>query len=143
MVTRIVALLLTLGVLGFAGVFVWGALRPAALAPTSADASVPTATVSELLSDGRLDVQVYALGNRDIRLEMQFEPDTRSSFDSAEVQPDVFLMMENMNMDGFYPPLERRGPGAWRSSFKVTMDGRWVVNAGFGEEFTEVAFDAR
>ncbi len=44
---------------------------------------MPTAEVSEVLPDGRIDVQVYALGNLDVRLEIQFTPDA----DAVERRP--------------------------------------------------------
>ena len=74
--TRALALILALGVAVFVGVFIWTTVWTLDPRDTiSADPSV-TAEVSEAFSDGRMDVQVYALGGRDVRVEIQFMPDT-------------------------------------------------------------------
>ena len=75
MKTRVLAILVALGVLGFVGAFIWAAMRPPASVPISSGEVAPTASVSEMLSDGRIDVQVYATGNRDVRMDIQFMPD--------------------------------------------------------------------
>lgn len=138
MKTRVLAILVALGILAFVGAFVWAAMRPPASVQTASDGVAPTASVSETLSDGRLDVQVYATGNRDVRMEIQFMPDAGT----PAMRPDVNFAMVSMHMDGFDPPLEMVGPGKWRVYFKLPMAGRWVVNVGFGEDFAEVEFDA-
>lgn len=139
---RALAVILALGVAVFVGVFIWTTVWP--LDPrdtTSADPSV-TAKVSEALSDGRMDVQVYALGGRDVRLEIQFMPDIDAGA-AAGMRPDVNFAMVDMHMDGVAPPLQLVEAGVWRADVKLPMVGRWVVNVGFGEEFAEVEFDAR
>ena len=140
--TRAVAVIMALGVAVFVGVFIWATawtLDPRDT--TSADPSV-TAKVSEALSDGRMDVQVYALGGRDVRLEIQFMPDTDAGA-AAGMRPDVNFAMVDMHMDGIAPPLQLVEAGVWRADVKLPMAGRWVVSVGFGEEFAEVEFDAR
>jgi hypothetical protein len=140
--TRALAVILALGVAVFVGVFIWTTawtLDPRDT--TSADPSV-TAKVSEALADGRMDVQVYALGGRDVRLEIQFMPDTDAGA-AAGMRPDVNFAMVDMHMDGIAPPLQLVEAGVWRADVKLPMAGRWVVSVGFGEEFAEVEFDAR
>jgi hypothetical protein len=140
--TRALAAILALGVLAFVGVFIWTTVWT--LDPretTSADGS-PTAAVSERLSDGQLDVQVFALSNQEVRLEIQFMPDTDAGA-AAGMRPDVNFAMVDMHRDGFDPPLELVDEGVWRTEIKLPMAGRWVVSVGFGEEFAEVEFDAR
>ena len=140
--TRALAVILALGVAVFVGVFIWTTAWTLDPRDTiSADPSV-TAEVSEALSDGRMDVQVYALGGRDVRLEIQFMPDTDAGA-AAGMRPDVNFAMVDMHMDGVAPPLQLVEAGVWRADVKLPMAGRWVVSVGFGEEFAEVEFDAR
>ena len=140
--TRALALILALGVAVFVGVFIWTTVWTLDPRDTiSADPSA-TAEVSEALSDGRMDVQVYALGGRDVRLEIQFMPDTDAGV-AADMRPDVNFAMVDMHMDSIAPPLQLVEAGVWRADVKLPMAGRWVVSVGFGEEFAEVEFDAR
>ena len=140
--TRALALILALGVAVFVGVFIWTTVWTLDPRDTiSADPSVP-AKVSEALSDGRMDVQVYALGGRDVRLEIQFMPDTDAGV-AADMRPDVSFAMVDMHMDSIAPPLQLVEAGVWRADVKLPMAGRWVVSVGFGEEFAEVEFDAQ
>ena len=140
--TRALAVILALGVAVFVGVFIWTTVWTLDPRETiSADSSV-TAEVSEALSDGRMDVQVYALGGRDVRLEIQFMPDTDAGV-AADMRPDVNFAMVDMHMDSIAPPLQLVEAGVWRADVKLPMAGRWVVSVGFGEEFAEVEFDAR
>lgn len=140
--TRALALILALGVAVFVGVFIWTTVWTLDPRDTiSADPSV-TAKVSEALSDGRMDVQVYALGGRDVRVEIQFMPDTDAGA-AAGMRPDVNFAMVDMHMDGVAPPLQLVEAGVWRADVKLPMAGRWVVSVGFGEEFAEVEFDAQ
>ncbi|HQU68041.1 MAG TPA: hypothetical protein PLI43_07560 [Albidovulum sp.] len=136
------AIVMALGVIGFVGVFVWGAVRTAGPVQTTGDGSVATATVSETLSVGRVDAQIYALGNRDVRLEIQFTLNA-DAIESTEVRPNVNFAMTQMHMDGFEPQLERVEAGVWRARFKLPMAGPWIASVGFGEEFAEVEFDAQ
>jgi hypothetical protein len=131
-----------LGVAVFVGVFIWTTVWTLDPRDTiSADPSA-TAEVSEALWDGRMDVQVYALGGRDVRVEIQFMPDTDAGA-AAGMRPDVNFAMVDMHMDGVAPPLKLVEAGVWRADVKLPMAGRWVVSVGFGEEFAEVEFDAR
>ncbi|MGA0542518.1 hypothetical protein [Neotabrizicola sp. VNH66] len=136
------AVALALGVFALVGAFIWATVGTLDPRDTVADRNVPTAEVSEVLPDGRIDVQVYALGNLDVRLEIQFTPDA-DAFETAAMRPDVNFAMVEMHMDGFDPPLQLIEAGAWRANLKLPMAGRWVVNVGFAEDFAEVEFDAK
>lgn len=140
MKTRALAIALAIGVLMFVGTFMWAALRPPVSVQTSAAGAAPTASVSDTLSDGRLDAQIFAIGNQDVRLEIQFSPNA-DAVEMAAMRPDVNFAMVGMHMDGFDPPLQLIGSGIWRANFKLPMAGRWVVNVGFGEDFVEMEFD--
>lgn len=142
MTTRVLALTLALGVLALVAAFIWATVRTLDPRDTGSDRNVPTAEVSEVLSDGRIDVQVYALGNRDVRLEIQFTPDA-DAIESAAMRPDVNFAMMEMHMDGFDPPLQLVKAGVWRANLKLPMAGRWIVSVGFGEDRAEVEFDAQ
>lgn len=140
--TRVLAVALALGVFALVGAFIWATVRTLDPRNTVSDRNVPTAEVSEVLSDGRIDVQVYALGNRDVRLEIQFTPDA-DAVETAAMRPDVNFAMVKMHMDGFDPPLQLVETGVWRTNLKLPMAGRWVVNVGFAEDLAEVEFDAQ
>lgn len=142
MKTRVLAFLAALGIAGFVGMFVWAAFRPAVSPQTIAEGAAPTASVSETLSDGRLDVQVYAIGNRNVRLDIQFKADADAAA-MAGMRPDVYVAMVEMKMNEVDPPLQLVEPGVWRADVELPMAGRWVVNVGFSEEFVEVEFDAK
>lgn len=142
MKTRVLALLVALGFLGFVGMFIWAALRLPAPEQVSAAGIVPAASVSKALSGGRIDVQVAALGNRDVRLDIRFTPDAGAAATTAR-RPDVTVAMVGMPMSGFGPPLQGVETGRWRADFNVPMAGRWIVNAGIGGDFAGVEFDAR
>ena len=141
MKTSVLAILVALGLLGFVGAFIWAAMRPPASVQTASDGAAPTASVSETLSDGRLDVQVYATGNRDVRMEIQFMPDA-DAVEAVGMRPDVNFAMVEMHMDGLTPPLELVEAGVWLVNLKLPMAGQWIVSVGFGEEFAEIQFDA-
>ena len=141
MATRWIALLLAAALVVFVVVVIWAALRQGNLADTPTG-DTPTALVSEVLSDGQLEAQIFALGDRNIRLEIQLTPDA-DAVAAPGPRPTVTFAMANMNMDGFDPPLELVGPGVWRSRFKLPMAGRWIVSVGVGEDFAEVEFDAQ
>ena len=140
--TRWVALLLAAILVVFVGVFIWATLRQDAPAQTMTTGGTPTAAISETLSDGRIEAQIFALGGRDIRLEIQFAADADAP-EIAGLRPTVTFAMVDMHMDGIDPPLERVEAGVWRTRFRLPMAGRWIVSVGFGEEFAEVEFDAR
>lgn len=139
---RALAFILALGIALFVGVFARTAIRtPDPRGALSADPSA-TAEVSAALADGRIDVQVYALGDRNVRVEIRFKPDTDAGAASG-ARPDVNFAMVDMHMDGVAPPLQVVGAGVWRADVKLPMAGRWAVSVGFGEELAEVEFDAR
>ena len=139
--TRVLAVTLALGVFALVAAFIWATVGTLDPRDTVADRDVPTAEVSEVLPDGRIDVQVYALGNRDVRLEIQFTSNGEA-VETAAMRPDVNFAMVEMHMDGFDPPLQLIEAGAWRANLKLPMAGRWVVSVGFGEDRAEVEFDA-
>lgn len=139
--TRVLAVTLALGVFALVAAFIWATVGTLDPRDTVANRDVPTAEVSEVLPDGRIDVQVYALGNRDVRLEIQFTPNG-DAVETAAMRPDVNFAMVEMHMDGFDPPLQLIEAGAWRANLKLPMAGRWVVSVGFGEDRAEVEFDA-
>lgn len=142
MKTRVLAVLLAVAVLALVGAFIWAAIQTRDPQDTVADGDTPTVEVSEVLSDGRIDFQVYAVGNRDVRLEIQFTPDA-DAIETAAMRPDVNFAMMEMHMDGFDPPLQLVEAGVWRANLKLPMAGRWVVSVGFGEDRAEVEFDAQ
>lgn len=142
MKSRALAILAAFGILVFVGAFIRVTLRLSATAETSDAGDAPTASVTEALSSGRLDVQVFALGNRDIRLEIQFMPDA-DAIETEGMRPDVNFAMVETHIDGLDPPLQPVASGIWRANLKLPMEGRWVVNVGLGEDFAEIEFDAR
>lgn len=142
MIAKVLAMALALGVFALVGAFIWTTVSMPDPRETAADRNVPTAEVSEVLPDGRIDVQVYALGNRDVRLEIQFTPDA-DAVETAAMRPDVNFAMVEMHMDGLDPPLQLVETGVWRANLTLPMAGRWVVNVGFAEDFAEVEFDAQ
>jgi len=141
MKTSWIAALHALALLLFAGMFIWATIRPSAQGEAAAPVSVATATLSEPLSDGRIEAQVFALGNKDVQLEIRFTPDA-DAIEAAGMRPSVNFAMVEMHMDGFDPPMQLIEVGVWRVRFKLPMAGRWVVNIGIGEEFAKVEFNA-
>ena len=137
---RTLAIFVAIGLVLFVGAFIWAAIRTPASVQTSSNDGAPTASVSETLSDGRLDVEVYAIGNRDVWMEIQFAPDPDVA-EAINMRPDVNFAMVEMHMDGLTPPLELVDAGVWRVKLKLPMAGKWIVSVGFGEEFAEVQFD--
>ena len=141
MKTRGVAAFLALGFLAFAGAFLWTAIRPPALEEQAAAGAGATATLSEVLSDGRIEAQVFALGGSEVQLDIRFTPNA-DALEAAGMRPSVNFAMVDMHKDGIAPPLQLVAAGVWRARVKLPMAGRWVVNIGVGEDFAEVAFDA-
>lgn len=136
------SILIVLGVVVITGVFVGGALRTPTPEVSSGGREMPTASISETLSDGWLEAQVYATGNGEVRLEIQFISDA-DALELAGMLPEVNFAMVDVHLDGFSPLLELLETGRWRTKLKLPRAGRWVVNVGFGEDFAEVEFDAR
>ena len=141
MKTRGVAAFLALGFLAFAGAFLWTAIRPPALEEQAAAGAGATATLSEVLSDGRIEAQVFALGGSEVQLDIRFTQNA-DALEAAGMRPSVNFAMVDMHKDGIAPPLQLVAAGVWRARVKLPMAGRWVVNIGVGEDFAEVAFDA-
>ena len=141
MKTRLIAIVLALAVFGIVGAVGWVVLRPPA-PPSDAVSGAPIAQVSDVLSDGRIDLRVFDFGNREIRLEVGFVPNTTGA-DTSGLQPQATFTMLSMDMGGFPAPLQPSGPGSWRADVKLPMGGRWAASAGFGDELAEVEFDAR
>ena len=138
---RIIAITLALGVLALVATFILAVLRQPGTAVAAPQANTPTAELSEVLADGRIDLQVFASANRNVRLEIRFTPDG-DAVETVDSRPDVNLAMVNMGMNSLVPPLEPVGAGLWRADVTLPMAGRWVVNVGFAEEFAGVEFDA-
>ena len=125
--------------LALAALFAWGGLHDPA--PSRAEGAIgkPAVILSEQLGDGLIEAQVYLPGDLTYRIDIQFSPDAASTvFYGA--RPDVVFAMADMHMDGFDPPLELVGTGAWRTQGKVPMAGRWILSVGYGEDFAEVMF---
>lgn len=117
----------------------WGGLRSPAPSAGAGDPSQPVAELSEQLSEGLIEAQVYALGDLNYRIEVQFSPEATSTTLTG-VPPEVIMAMVTMHMDGFDPPLELVGAGAWRTVGKLPMAGDWILNVGYGDDFAEVLF---
>lgn len=74
----------------------------------------PASFLSEQLSDGLIEAQMYLLGDLAYRSEVQFSPDSTSTIPPS-MRPEVNLSMVSMHIDGYEPQLELVGSGAWRS----------------------------
>lgn len=141
MLIKIAAALFGVPMLAFAALFIWVGLRAGPQPGPDSEAGRPAATLSEQLSDGLIEAQVYVLGDLAYRIEIQFSPGSTSNIPST-MPPDVNLSMASVHMDGFELPLELVGPGEWRSQGKIPMTGMWIMNVGYGDEFAEVLFVA-
>jgi hypothetical protein len=141
MLIRFARALFGLPLLAVAAIFAWGAIRPGPQSAAPPGSEQPAAILSEKLSDGQIDAQIYMTGDLNYRIEIQFSPGPTSNIPST-LPPDVVLSMTTMHMDGFDQPLELVGPGAWRSKGKIPMAGMWIMNVGYGDEFAEVLFAA-
>lgn len=136
MIAKITAALIGIPLLVLLAMLAWGGLRGPTV-PT--DQTQPAATLSEQLSEGLIEAQVYVLGDLSYRIDIQFSPDTTSNILSG-MPPDVIMAMATMHMDGFDPPLELVGAGMWRTVGKLPMAGDWILNVGYGDDFAEVNF---
>ena len=141
MLIKIASALFGLPMLTLAALFAWGALRSGPQSEPDPRAEQPVAILSEQLSDGLIEAQIYMTGDLNYRIEIQFSPEATSNIPSS-MPPDVVLSMTTMHMDGFDQPLELVGPGEWRSQGKIPMAGMWIMNVGNGDEFAEVLFAA-
>ena len=140
--TRTLAILGILGALGFTGVFVSADLRSPISGAATAASDRPAASVSELTSEGRFELNVYTRRDLDVRLDIRFTPYSSASV-TGDTPPDVNFATLDQHMHSFDPPLERVGPGEWRARLVLPVAGRWVASAGYGEDWAEVEFDAR
>ena len=139
MIAKITSALIGIPLLAFLAMLAWGGLRGPSAPTGTADQTQPAATLSEQFSEGLIEAQVYVLGNLSYRIEVQFSPEANSTALSG-VSPDVVMAMVTMHMDGFDPPLELVGAGAWRTVGKLPMAGDWILNVGYGDDFAEVVF---
>ncbi len=139
MIAKITSALVGIPLLAVLAMFAWAGLRGPSSPSGGADQTQPAATLSEQLSDGLIEAQVYILGDLRYRIEIQFSPGPTATSLSG-VPPDVVMAMVAMHMDGFDPPLELVGGGAWRTMGKLPMAGDWILNVGYGDDFAEVIF---
>lgn len=136
---RWVAAIIAAVVIAFFGVFIWtGGKAPF---PETIRGEEAVATVSDALSDGLIEAQIFALGDREVLLEIQFSPNADAP-KTARMRPVVNFAMVDMHIDGINPPLELVAAGVWRVYLKLPRAGRWLVNIGMGEDFAEAEFDA-
>lgn len=103
---------------------------------SSAVARSPVASLSETFADGTIEAEIHLGRALTYRIYLSFVRSSGSAI-SAGARPTLLLTMADMHMDGLEPALEIVGPGEWRASGKLPMAGRWVVSAGFGDEFAE------
>lgn len=141
MLIKIASALFGLPMLALAALLAWGALRTSPQSEPDPRAEQPAAILSEQLSDGLIEAQIYMTGDLNYRIEIQFSPEATSNIPST-MPPEVVLSMTTMHMDGFDQPLELLGPGEWRSQGKIPMAGMWIMNVGYGDEFAELLFAA-
>jgi hypothetical protein len=141
MLIKIASALFGLPTLALAALFAWGALRSEPQSAPDPETERPAAILSEQLTEGLIEAQIYMIGDLNYRIEIQFSPEGTSTIPSS-MPPEVVLSMTTMHMDSFDQPLELVGPGAWRSKGKMPMAGMWIMNIGYGEEFAEVLFAA-
>ena len=139
MIAKITSALIGVPLLAFLALLAWGGLRGPTAPTRTADQTQPAATLSEQLSEGLIEAQVYVLGDLSYRIDIQFSPDTTSTILSG-MPPDVVLATATMHMDGFDPPLEFVGAGMWRTVGKLPMAGDRILNVGYGDDFAEVIF---
>jgi hypothetical protein len=139
MIIKAACALFGFSILTLMAMYGWGELRFRALPATEFGASTPVATLSEQLSEGLIEAQIYVLEDLKYRIDVQFSPDSSSSIAST-MPPEVNLSMESMHMDGYDQPLELIGNGAWRSEGGLPMAGVWIMNVGYGDEFAEAHF---
>ena len=137
MKTSRVAVLLALPVFVLASLFIGAGFRGSA--PEEAEMEQPVSALSEQMSDGFIEAQVRTFDTLTYQIDVQFTPVPDSTI-TAGMPPELNLSMERMHMDGFEPPLEEIGTGAWRARGKLPMAGRWILSVGFGEEFAELIF---
>lgn len=140
MTANITSAVIGILLLALLAMLAWGGLRGPSNPAATADQTQPAAILSEQLSDGLIEAQVYVLGNLSYRIDIQFSPETTSTILTG-VPPDVVLAMATMHMDGFDPPLELVGAGMWRTQGKLPMAGDWILNVGSGDDFAEVTFN--
>ncbi len=138
--TRGLAIVLLLALTALVGAFIWATMRTLDPGDAGSTPDTPTAQVSEMLTEGRLDLRVYTLQNRNTRIEVRLTPDVGTA--DGLPAPEVSLSMVDMNMGSVDQPVQLVGPGVWQADVRMPMRGRWMVTAGFSEDFARVAFDA-
>ena len=139
MIAKITSALVGIPLFALLALFAWGGLRGPTPSAGTGDQSQPAATLSEQLSEGMIEAQIYVLGGLNYRIDIQFSAGATSTILSG-MPPDVVMAMASMHMDGFDPPLEMVGPGAWQTEGKLPMAGDWILNIGYGDDFAEVIF---
>ncbi len=127
--------------LSFVTLIVWGVIRLGFQSGSEPGEIPPAAILSEQLSDGLIEAQVYILGDLAYRIEIQFLPDPTSTIPPT-MPPEVNLSMEAMHMDGYEQQLKPVDNGAWRIQGKAPMAGIWIMSVGYGDEIAEVRFSA-
>ncbi|WP_054005301.1 hypothetical protein [Cypionkella psychrotolerans] len=140
MIAKITSALIGIPLLALLAVLAWGGLRSPTSQTAPGNQSQPAATLSEQLSEGLIEAQVYVLGDLSYRIDIQFSPEATSTI-PASMPPDVIMAMVSMHMDGFDPPLELLGAGMWRTQGKLPMAGDWILNVGYGDDFAEATFN--
>ena len=139
MIAKIASAVIGILLLAFLALLVWGGLRGPTAPADGVDISQPAETLSEQLSEGLIEAQVYVLGDLSYRIDIQFSPEPTSTILDG-MPPEVIMAMATMHMDGFDPPLELVGSGMWRTVGKLPMAGDWILNVGYGDDFAEVNF---
>lgn len=139
MIAKITSAVIGIPLLALLALLAWSGLRGPNNPAATADQTQPAATLSEQLSDGLIEAQVYVLGDLSYLIDIQFSPETTSTILTV-TPPDVVMAMVTMHMDGFDPPLELVGAGMWRTQGKLPMAGDWILNVGYGDDFAEVTF---
>lgn len=137
MKTSRIAVLLALPVFILTSLFIGAGFHGPA--PKEAERKQQVSALSEQMSDGFIEAQVRTFDSLTYQINVQFTQVPDSTV-PAGMPPELNLSMESMHMDGFEPPLEEIGIGAWRARGKLPMAGRWILSVGFGEEFAELTF---
>lgn len=139
MIARIAAAAIGVPMLALVTVLIWGALRGPAPPAIVDRQSAPSASLSEQLSEGLIEIEVYLPGDRTYLINVRFSSDPTSTILSG-MPPDVTMATADMHMGGFSPPLELISAGVWQAGGKVTMAGNWIISVGYGQDFAELPF---
>lgn len=79
MKAKITAAIIGVPLIVLVAMLVWGGVRGPAPATGAGDQSQPMAELSELLSEGLIEAQVYVVGKLTCRVEIQFCPEAGST----------------------------------------------------------------